>query len=182
MVKKPYSPGFQGKKRRKRRSGSEFDKQLREKQKLKNYYRLKEYQFREYVKKAFARRGRVADTQTLLIQSLEKRLDNVVFRLGFAGSRVQARQIVNHGHILVNAKKINIPSYQVEKKDKIGLAPNFQKSTIFQNLELTLKNYQTPKWLKLDSKKIEGEIIGEPSFEESAPPADISTIFEYYSR
>ncbi len=180
MIKKPYPPGMKGKRRTKKIS--EYGKELNEKQKLKNWYNLREKQFRNYVKEVLGRRGKVEDAGALLIKKLERRLDNVVFRLGFASSRVQARQIVNHNHFLVNGKRVNIPSYQVKKGDRISLKPSSQKKTIFQDLPTVLKKHKPPSWIELDAKKLEGKIISEPTLEEAAPPVEISSIFEFYSR
>jgi len=180
MVKRPYPPGLKEKKRR--RSFSEYAKQLREKQKLRSWYNLKEHQFKAYVKEVLEKRGRIGDAQDFLIKKLERRLDNVVFRLGLAVSRPQARQLVAHGHFLVNGRKVNIPSYQVKVGDKIKVRPSSRKEVVFQDLALSLKNYQPPPWLKLDIKKLEGEVTGEPSFETASPPAEVSAIFEFYSR
>jgi len=179
ILKRPYPPGFQGKRRRV--FLSDYGKQLREKQKLKNWYNLGERQFKKYIKDALNRRGQAGDAQSILIENLERRLDNVVFRLGFCTSRPQARQLVNHAHFLVNGKKVNIPSYQVKKGDKISLRPS-SKRVIFQDLDPKLKRHQPPVWLKLDSSKLEGSVVGGPSLEETAPPAEMSTIFEFYSR
>lgn len=180
MVKKPYPPG---QKRTKRpRPFSEYGKELREKQKLKNWYNLKEKQFRNYVKEVLEKRGRVEDAGNLLIKKLESRLDNVVFRMGFALSRSQARQFVSHGHFLVNGRKNDIPSRQVKKGDIISLHPSSVGKTIFKDLKTNLKKYQPPSWIKLNPEKLEGEIIGGPSLDEAAPPAEISAVFEYYSR
>jgi len=180
MIKKPYPSG--GNKKRRTRTGSEYGKELKEKQKLKNWYNLREEQFRKYVKEVLEKRGKVEDTGDLLIKKLESRLDNVVFRLGFASSRVQARQIVNHGHFLVNKRKVNIPSCQVKKGDIIALNPNSRKKVIFQNLSTNFKKYKPPSWIELNVESLEGKIIGEPSLEEAAPPVEISAIFEFYSR
>tara|TARA_Y100000310_G_C20683593_1_gene817590 strand:- start:3009 stop:3635 length:627 start_codon:yes stop_codon:yes gene_type:complete len=179
MVKKPY-PSGQGKRRR--GSMSEYGKELKEKQKLKNWYNLRERQFRNYVKDVLEKRGKIKDTGDLLIKKLETRLDNVIFRLGFTASRKNARQIVNHGHFLVNGRKVDIPSYIVKKGDKITLNAKAVKKTIFQNLPQTLKKYTPPAWLKLNVEKLEGEVIGDPTLEEASPPAEISAIFEFYSR
>ena len=180
IITKPYPPGEKGKRRT--RQSSEYGKELSEKQKLRNWYNLRERQFRKYVKEVLEKRGKVEDAGTLLIRKLESRLDNVVFRMGFTSSRVQARQIVNHGHFLVNEKKVNIPSYQVKKGDKISLRVSSHKKTIFQNIPTILKKYQAPSWIKINIEKLEGEIVGQPNLEEAAPPAEISTIFEYYSK
>jgi small subunit ribosomal protein S4 len=180
MVKRNYPPGQKGK----RRIGplSEYGKELREKQKLRHWYNLEEKQLRNYVKEVLAKHGQVEDTAVLLIKKLEHRLDNVVFRLGFASSRPQARQIISHRHILVNDKIVNIPSYQVEKGDEISIKPSSLKKKIFQNLQTILKKHKPPKWLELNIEKLEGKVIGEPSLEEAVPPAEISAIFEFYSR
>jgi len=180
MVKKPYSPG----QKRKRRLSplSEYGKELKEKQKLKNWYGLKEIQLKKYVKEILQKRGKVKDTGEELIKKLENRLDNVIFRLGFTQSRAQARQLVNHGYFLVNTKENNIPSYQVRKGDKINVRSQKLKKKIFQNLATSLKKYQTPPWLQLDKEKLEGKVIGTPTLEEAMPPAEISSIFEFYSR
>jgi len=180
MITRPYAPGEKGKKRT--RPPSEYGKELREKQKLKNWYNLKERQFRKYVKEVLGKRGKVEDAGVLLVRKLESRLDNVVFRMGFTLSRVQARQIVNHGHFLVNGRKVNIPSYQVKKGDKISLHASSRNKAIFQNLPISLKKHQAPSWIKINIEKLEGEIVGQPNLEEAGLPAEISTIFEYYSK
>lgn len=180
MVRKSYPPGKKGKKRV--RALSEYGKELREKQKLKNWYNLAERQFKNYVKEVLEKRGGIEDTATLLIRKLEKRLDNVVFRLGFTASRVQARQMIVHGHFLVNGKVVNIPSYLVKKGDKITIKSASRKKIIFQNLPTLLKKHKSPAWLELSLENLEGKIISEPSLEEAAPPAEISAIFEHYSR
>ena len=179
MVKKPYPPG---KKSERRRTISEYGKELREKQKLKNWYNLRERQFKKYVKGVLKKQGKVEDTGSLLVKKLESRLDNVVFRLGFAASRIQARQLVNHGHFLVNGRKNDIPSCQIKKGDIISLRPNSLSKPIFKNLQPVLKKYKPPSWIELNAEKAEGKITGEPSLEEAALPVEISAIFEFYSR
>ena len=182
MVKKPYPPGIKGKRRKKMSALSEYGKELQEKQKLKIWYNLDEKQFEKYVKEVLGFRGKVEDATSLLMEKLESRLDNVVFRLGFASSRIQARQLVNHGHFLVNGKKVNIPSYQLKKGDKISPHPRFLKSKFFQNLQPKLKKQKPPSWLFFNFDKLEAEVKSLPTIEEAAPPAEISAIFEYYSR
>lgn len=180
MVKRPYPPGI--KKKRRLPPPSEYGKELREKQKLRNLYNLDERQFKNYVKKILGKRRKVEDASVLLIKILESRLDNLVFRLGFANSRAQARQLVSHGYFLVNGKSVNIPSYQLKKGDIISLKPGKIKKNIFKDLKNLIKKYKTPNWLELDREKLEGKLIGEPSLEEVAPPVEISAIFEFYSR
>jgi small subunit ribosomal protein S4 len=123
----------------------------------------------------------VDDATFVLIKELESRLDNVVFRLGFASSRAHAKLLVSHGHFLVNKKTINIPSFQVKKNQEISLKESSVKKAIFQNLKNMLKKQKVPSWLELDIDKLSGKVIGEPALEE-APPAEIPAIFEYYSR
>ncbi|MBZ9569377.1 30S ribosomal protein S4 [Patescibacteria group bacterium] len=180
MVKRPYPPGQ--KRKRRLRTLSEYGKELREKQKLKNWYNLEERQFKRYVEQALESRGKAEDNVTFLIKKLESRLDNVIFRLGFASSRAQARQLVNHGHFSIDGKAVDIPSYQLKKGNKITLHPTSREKNIFQNLQTKLKKYQPPSWLSLDIKTLTGEVIASPSLEEVAPPAEIPIIFEFYSR
>jgi len=180
MITKPYPPGIRSKRRK--RGGSEYGKELAEKQKLKNWYNLAERQFSNYVKAILEARGKVEDTASLLIQILERRLDNVVFRLGFAPSRSAARQFISHRHVLVNGKIVNIASYQVKKGDVITLKPSSTKKALFQNLATILKKHNSPSWLELKAESLEGKVIGLPNLEEAAPPAEISSIFEFYSR
>jgi len=180
MVRKPYPPGEKGK----RRKGglSEYGKELREKQKLRYWYNLEERQFEKYIKEALEKRGKIEDTSVLLIKKLESRLDNIIFRLGFAASRSQARQLVSHGHFLLNGRPVNIPSIELRKGDRVSPSSSFQKSSFFRNIIPVLKKHKTPSWLELDIKKFEGKVRGEPTLEEAAPPAEIPAIFEFYSR
>lgn len=180
MIKRAYPPGL--KRKRRTRGFSEYGKELREKQKLKNWYNLEERQFKKYVKEVLASQKKVEDASSLLIKKLESRLDNIVFRLGFASSRAQARQLVSHGLFLVNRKKVNIPSYQLKTGDKIAPHPRFKKSKFFQNLQNKFKKEKPPSWILFNFEKLEGEIKNPPTVEEAAPPAEISAIFEYYSR
>ena len=180
MIRKPYVPGNKGKRRAK--NISEYGKELKEKQKLRNWYNLEEKQFSNYVKEVLGKRSKEVDAATLLIRKLEKRLDNVVLRLGFAVSRVQARQLVSHRHFLVNKKIVDLPSYQVRKDDKITIRPTSVKKGVFQESLVTLKKHEAPAWLNLNVEKLEGQVLHEPTLEEASPPAEISIIFEYYSK
>ena len=180
MVKRAYAPGPQKKKRG--GSSSEYKKSLNEKQTLKKWYGLSERQFERYVKESLAKMGKVDDVSAELIRRLEKRLDNVVFRLGLAKSRAQARQLVSHSYFLVNEKPVNIPSYEVKKNDVISLKQNKKAKNIFTSLSVSLKNQEIPSWLVLDKEKLEAKTTGEPSLDEVKPPAEISLIFEFYSR
>ena len=102
--------------------------------------------------------------------------------MGFAISRPKARQIINHGFFLINGRKVNIPSCQLKKGDKISLNAKASKKISFENLSSILKKHKAPSWIKVDVNKLEAEIIGEPNLEEMAPPAEISSIFEFYSK
>lgn len=180
MVRKPYAPGQKGKRRPK--PLSEYGKQLKEKQKLKNWYNLRETQFGNYVKSVLKKKGGAEGAPTKLIQLLEKRLDNVIFRLGFASSRNKARQIVSHRHILVNGRVVNIPSFSVKKGDKIQIRPSAFKKGVFKDLAPVLKKYSAPSWLLLKANQFEGTVKSEPIFEEAAPPIELSAVFEFYSK
>lgn len=180
FARRAFAPGPQ----RKRRGGapSEYKKSLEEKQTLKKWYGVSERQFKRYVKETLEKMGKVDDVSAELIRVLEKRLDNVVFRLGFAKSRVAARQLVSHGYFLINGKPVNIPSYQVKKDDLVAVKENKKAKGVFKELAAELKRKETPAWLSLDKNKLESKTIGEPNLDEVKPPAEISLIFEFYSR
>lgn len=180
VIRKPYPPGQ--KKKRRARALSEYGQELREKQKMKNWYNLRERQFKNYVIKVLSSRGKVEDPSSLLVKLLESRLDNVVFKLGFSSSRSLAKQMVSHGHFLVNGKPINVPSYLVKKGDKITLKPVSAKKKVFQNISAILKKHKTPAWLEINADKLEGKVLREPGPEDFVPPAEISSIFEFYSK
>lgn len=180
LLRKPYLPGKKGK--RKAGGISEYGRELLEKQKLKTWYGVSERQFKNYIKEILSKRGRIEDAALELIKKLEKRLDNVVFRLGLAASRFQARQLVNHGHFFVNGKPINIPSYQLKKGDLVSIRPGKKNKTIFKNLKSILKEKHIPGWLQIDKEKLEGKVVGEPDLKEAGVPVEISAVFEFYSR
>ncbi len=180
VLRKPYPPGQKSKKRR--RNVSEYGKELQEKQKLKRWYHLKESQFRSYVLGALAKRGGAEDAGTFLIQKLEKRLDNVLFRMGITSSRQRAKQIVGHGHVLVNGRKIDTPSYEVKKGDVVSLNPESLEKEGLKDTPSLLKKYEAAPWINLNKTKVEAKIVGEPSIEDVVPPAEVSAIFEFYSR
>lgn len=166
-------PGSHGK--RNRRKSSEYGIQLREKQKLKRIYGLLEKQFKKYVEMAAKSRG---NTEGALIEFLETRLDNVVYRLGLAKSRTQARQFVSHRHVIVNGKKVNIPSYRVKLGDKINLSEGLLKSD-------DLKGYieargDLPGFVKATG--MQGQLIRPPKAEEIGNPVDYQLVIEFYSR
>lgn len=162
-------PGIHGKKGK--RKTSEYGLQLREKQKLKRIYGLLEKQFRKYVQEAQTKK---INTEDALIQLLETRLDNIVYRLGFAKSRFQARQFVSHKHVLVNGKKINIPSYQVKEGDTVTIDPKITK------IQEEKEEYTTLSYVA--RKKDSGKVISLPNKEEIANPVDYQLVIEFYSR
>jgi len=170
-------PGQHGASRR-RSSGTSFGKQLDEKQKAKFIYGLRERQFRGYVEEANRREG---DSGVNLHQILESRLDNVVYRMGFAVTRAQARQFVNHGMFTVNGKKLNIPSYLVKTGDEIALRDNKQGKVIFENIVDQLSNATVPSWLKVDATAKKGSVLAKPMNDEFENAFDVKLIIEYYS-
>lgn len=179
IVKRNYPPGIRNKKRGGKISA--YGKGLMEKQKLKNWYNLREKQFSNYVKEILSKKG-VEDTGDLLIKKLESRLDNTVFRLGFAPSRSEAKQLVNHGHFNVNGRKVDIPSYLLKKGDEVSVKENSLNKKKFQNIKNDLKSYNPPVWLTLDKDKLKGKVLDLPSMEEANVPIETSVIFEFYSK
>lgn len=179
MVRKPYPPGMHGKSRFKK--VSEYGLQLNAKQKIKNIYRLLERQFKSYVKKAVKSKK---ESKEWLMRLLEQRLDNVVFKMGLAQSRNQARQLVGHGHILVNGKKINLPSYQTKKGDKISIREGSKKTVYFSSLiQEWWPGHEAPTWLKVDKNELSGTIERIPGLSDSGVDTkDIQSIIEFYSR
>lgn len=166
-------PGIHGKKRKKRLS--EYGQQLREKQKAKVTYGLMEKQFKGIVQAVRKKKG---DTKELIVSLLETRLDNVVYRLGFAKTRFMARQLVSHGHIFVNGKKLTIPSYQVKVDDVISLSPKMQKNP--KILELMEEKQEVLPFLKKQGTL--GKLERMPKKEDLQVPFDLQLIIEYYSR
>lgn len=176
MVKKAYPPGVHGKKRR---VVSEYGVQLAEKQKLCQIYNIRERQFKRYFRETSKEKGVIGEN---LLKKLETRLDSTIFRLGWADSRKKARQLVNHGHILVNNKKVNLPSFQVQPDNIIKIKKSSINLASFKDLQIKLKKYKTPSWLSLDKNKLEGKVISWPKQEDIGIPIDIQMIVEYYSR
>ena len=168
-------------KKRRTRPLSEYGTQLKEKQELKHQYNLREAKFKAYVAEILSKGG-AGSSAELLMQKLEKRLDNVVFRMGFGETRKQAKQLVSHGHFFVNGRAVDISSSMTKKGDKISVRPSSQNRTLFQSIKLGLKKYQPPSWIQLDKENMAAEIIGEPTLVEVAPTVEIPLIFEFYSR
>ncbi|MDP2668978.1 MAG: 30S ribosomal protein S4 [bacterium] len=176
--RKPYPPGVHGKAFR--RAGSEFGVQLAEKQKLKFLYGLRERQFRNYVQGALKQKG--VGTSDAIINALESRLDNAVYRLGFSPTRAAARQVVNHGHVQVNGKRVNIPSYSLKIGDEVKLREASKQKGPFMNLEILIKKAAPPSWLELDRVSYAGKMTAPPSGEGLGKGYNMNAIVEYYSR
>ncbi len=179
MIKRNYIPGQHGLTRR-RGKMSDYNLQLREKQKVKRIYGVLEKQFRNYFEKADRKEG---VTGEILLQTLETRLDNIVYKLGFASSRKQARQLVNHDHFCVNGKKVNIPSFQVRPKDSISvIKESMENKKLVERIEEQNKKANIPSWLKIDAKKLGGELISIPTRDEIDPEINEQLIVELYSK
>lgn len=168
-----------GKRRRRMGNISDFKRQLTEKQKMRFSYNISEKQFRRYVKESVEKSNQPINE---LVARLERRLDNVVYRLGLAKTRQMARQMVSHGHITVNGKKYTVPSHQVKVTDIIGIRNGSREAKLFENLTEKHEAASVPSWLKFDLKKIEGEIVGLPSYEPTETLFDPVQVLEYYSR
>lgn len=176
MERRPVIPGQHGNSKR-RVAFSEYGTQLREKQKVKRMYGILEKQFREYYEKAVKMQGATGEVMMTLI---ERRLDNVVYRMGVGASRKQSRQIVNHGLITVNGKRVNIPSYQVKAGDVIAVKENKQDNVNFK--ELRGAKIVMPKWLEFDTVALTGKILSLPSREDIDSDIKEQLIVEFYSR
>lgn len=176
LAKRNYRPGQHGQNPQR---VSEYGMQLREKQKAKIIYGLMERQFRRYYEIASKKVGVTGDA---LLQLLELRLDNIVYRLGFAQTRPQARQIVSHGFFDVNGKKVNIPSYQVRVGDEIKVRATKKNSGYIKNQAPLLANAKTVEWVSLDAKDLSGKILSKPTREQLDLSLNTQLIVEYYSR
>ena len=179
---RPFAPGRLDSERKHRSNLTEFGSQLKEKQKLRNSYGVSESQFSNYAKNAVITASKIKEMSQpqALIQSLETRLDNTVYRMGLSPSRALARQIVNHGHICVNGKRLNIPSYTVRIGDKLTVREGSRASKLFTvNLE-NKKDHKAPSWIKSDIAKLEAEILSMPK--EVTETFDMAKVFEFYSR
>jgi len=177
LVRRSYKPGVHGPTSRPR--PTPYGIQLREKQKAKNIYGIRERQFSNYFTKSTRLVGNTAD---YLVQMLEMRLDNVVYRLGFGRSRTLARQLVSHGHVLVNDKRVNVASYQIKPGDTVKLSAKVQKSKLFENDMPRLEKQQTPSWLHLEAKELTGKVLNKPEGEDLKQNFDPKLIVEFYSR
>lgn len=179
MVKRAYAPGVHGKKMV-RGNKSEYGVQLAAKQKIKRIYGVFEKQFRKHFDDVKHKTGIVGD---LLLERLEKRLDNVVYRMGFASSRAQARQLVNHGLISVDGKKMTIPSAEMKIGNVISINSFKKDNQYFKNIDKDIKAKKDfPSWISFDTAKLEGKITNNPTKSEIGINVDAQVVVEYYSR
>lgn len=180
IVRKAYPPGAHGNSKKKGRGQSEYGKQLAMKQKIKRIYGVYERQFRKHFEEISNKQGVTGD---LFLSRLELRLDNVVYRMGFAPSRSNSRQIVGHGAVTVNGKKVDIPSYKVKVGDVISIKTARLGNGFFKNKWQYLKNKKDfPIWIQFDTEKMEGKVIAKPDRQSIGIGIDAQMVVEYYSR
>jgi len=177
VEKRNFAPGQHGKDRKAKVVG--YGLQLREKQKTKRIYFTLENQFRNYFEKAARKPG---VTGELLLQQLERRLDNVVYRLGFATSRRQARQVVRHGHVDVNGRRVNIPSFQVSAGDEIQVREKARKFTVLEGARDFSSHQPVVGWLEVDRDNFKGRVLSLPKRQDIATPVNEQLIVELYSK
>ena len=177
IEKRNFAPGQHGKDRKAKIVG--YGLQLREKQKAKRMYFTQEGQFRNYFEKAARTKG---VTGEILLQQLERRLDNVVYRLGFAMSRRQARQLVRHGHVAVNGRKVNIPSFEVVPGQEITIREGSRQLPILEQAKDFASHQVAPKWLEIDRDNYKGRVLSLPKREEIQLPVNEQLIVELYSK
>jgi len=177
IERRAYPPGQHGQRRGRRTLG--YGLQLREKQKVKRIYGVKERQFRSYFQKADRRKGITGEN---LLAMLERRLDNVAYNLGFGASRAQARQLVRHGHILVNGKKLTLPSAEVKVGSLVSVKEASRKNEFIRAAVETARGRGVPAWLELDPESFTGKVLSMPSREEIKIPIQEQLIVELYSR
>ena len=179
LERRPYPPGLHGRQAQFRRKKSDYGLQLRAKQKTRRVYGVMERQFRRYFREAERRRGL---TGTNLLILLESRLDNVVYRLGFALSRPQGRQMVRHGHFEVNGRKVNVPSYLVKPGDIVTVRPNSRSKALFKEIALDLEHRAVPDWLSRDDVAMSGRVLSLPERGDIDVTINEQLIVEYYNR
>ena len=178
IEKRPYPPGDHGRTQLRRKDG-EYLIQLREKQKVKRFYGVLEGQFRLTFQKAERMRGVTGEN---LLSLLERRLDNVVHRLGFSGSRPQARQLVRHGHVRVNGRKVNVPSFVVNAGSTVGIKEKSKTNPLIAGAVETAKGRGIPAWLELNAAEFQGKVLANPAREDVALPVQEKLIVELYSK
>lgn len=177
VERRGYPPGMHG--QRRARKVSEYGLQLREKQKMRRVYGVLERQFRRTYAEAERTAGATGDN---LIKLLERRLDNVVYRLGFADSRAQARQLVRHGHFTVNGRRTDIPSFSVKPSDVIAVREGSRKREYFQTITQQLARRTVAPWLSLDTRNLSARVVGLPEAEAIDAKVNPQLIVEFYSR
>ena len=178
VSKRSFPPGQHGQRRTRR--PSEFGLQLREKQKVRRYYGVLETQFRKHYQEAVRRGGVTGDN---LLQILETRLDNVVYRMGFGDSRAQARQLVMHGHFTVNGRKTNIPSFSVRAGDVISVREESRKREYFKDFGEILATHSAPEWISMNNTQLSGTVQNLPARDQiEVPLFNDALIVEHYSR
>lgn len=175
-ARRPQRPGVHGAKRQ-RRNVSEFARQLKEKQKFKVLYRLEEKALVMAYKEASKSTG---NTAAKLMEILERRLDNAVYRLGVAASRSQARTMIVQGHIRVNGRRVTSPGYQVRAKDVVSIRPESAGKGLFKEVKEAMKRVEIPSWIKADTDKMEGTIVSLPA--DVPPPFEINLLVESFSK
>lgn len=179
FLRKPYPPGILPK--RKKLKLSEYGEQLKEAQKLKRMYVIEERQFKKLIREVLKKRGK-EDVSTLLLKRLEKRLSNVISKVGLAKSRSSARQLISHSHFLLNGRKINIPSLEVKIGDEIKLKESSKRKAYFRNILALIKKENIPSWLSFDKKNAIVKVIGEPKVEEIKTKVNIPLVLSFYSK
>jgi len=177
LERRPYAPGTHGPKAR--RKHTEYGLALMEKQKLRFYYGLAEKQFRGIYQRALRQRGITGET---MVQMLESRLDNIVYQLGFSNTRAGSRQMVGHGHVAVNGRKVNIPSYNVKVNDVVEVRDTSRsRQMALRGLEISTSR-SVPAWLDLNKDAFKGTLLRIPTLEEIQPISNVQTVVEFYSR
>ncbi len=179
IERRSYPPGQHGRQGQFRRKESDYGLQLREKQKARRLYGVFERQFRRYFREAQRQKG-LTGINLLII--LERRLDNVIYRLGLASSRAQARQLVSHGHFDVNGRKTNVSSFLVSPGDIVSVRDNSKKLTYFKEVAKNLDVTRLPDWLRLDPKNLTGQVVNEPTRDHIDVTLNEQLIVEFYSR
>jgi small subunit ribosomal protein S4 len=177
VERRNFPPGQHGNRRGRRTLG--YGLQLREKQKLKRIYGVLEAQFRNYFAEADRRKGITGEN---LLVMLERRLDNVVYNLGFASSRAQARQLVRHGHVQVDSRKVSVPSYQVRAAQAVTVKEASRKNPLVRSSVETARGRGVPDWLELDAENVSGRVLRLPAREDIKIPIQEQLIVELYSR
>lgn len=177
LDRRPYAPGQHGQRRKGR--PSDFSVRLKEKQKLRFLYDVSERQFRNLFEEASRKKG---VTGTVFLQLLESRLDNVVFRMGIASTRRQARQFVRHGHVMVNGKSVDIPGYRLRQGDQVVVTTQARKISFIQENTERFKSRRTFPWLEFNKDTMTGRYLRVPEREELAVPVNEQLVIEFYSR